>query len=232
MPNRCQRLYKRYLSWLLPRHAVLTLPLCLVPTLLYSLAQSVQWLPPHDLLSAWDAAIPLKPEWLFVYFGCYVTWVVNFVLMMRRPREEWFRCLSAFLWIGIIGFLIYVFYPTTMPRPEIADDVPLASMMRWMYANDQPLNLLPSLHCSASWLCAIGLYGDSRTPRWYRVASYVIAVAVFCSTVFVRQHCLVDIAAGVALAQVAYTGLSRLPLTGWLMRGCTRLEKKVFGAAE
>ena len=74
--------------------------------------------------------------------------------------------------------------------------------MRLVYAGDLPGNLFPSIHCLESWICFRGAIGMKRTPRWYAPAMLVLTLMVFASTLLVKQHVLVDIPAGVLVAEV------------------------------
>lgn len=229
-PSRRQAFYERYLARWLPRYAVLTAPLCLVSGLLYRLANMMVPLSAaHNILSPLDARIPLRAGWIWIYLGCYAFWVFHFWLIARRGREYWFRFLCAFLLSSLLSFVVFVCYPTTMPRPEITGDGPTAWLMRFTYANDLPLNLLPSLHCLTSVQCAMGLNGERRIPRWYRVASYVFAGLVCLSTLFVRQHCLIDVVVGVALAPLCWWPFRRGTWHRPLMTLFTRWEERFFG---
>ncbi len=66
-------------------------------------------------------------------------------------------------------------------------------------------NLLPSFHCINSTLCYLGVTGRRELPKWFRVYSLVTTLLIFVSTVYVKQHYVLDIVAGVALAAVAYS---------------------------
>ena len=65
-------------------------------------------------------------------------------------------------------------------------------------------NLFPSIHCLVSWFCFIGIISDIKIPKWYKVISFLSALAVFVSTLTTRQHVIVDVVGGVALAQICY----------------------------
>ena len=67
---------------------------------------------------------------------------------------------------------------------------------------DSPTNLFPSIHCLVSWLCAIGLRG-AKVSNWYKVFSYTFAIAVCVSTQLTKQHYIVDVFGGIALAEIS-----------------------------
>ena len=69
---------------------------------------------------------------------------------------------------------------------------------------DSATNLFPSIHCLVSWFCFIGIRGQKSIPRAYRIFSCVFAVLVFVSTQVTKQHYIIDVIGGIAVAEAAY----------------------------
>lgn len=61
-----------------------------------------------DMTGALEAAIPFQPAWIVVYFGCYLFWAANYILIARRGREEWFRFFWAHLCAELICGVFFV----------------------------------------------------------------------------------------------------------------------------
>lgn len=158
----------------------------------------------HDLSGPMDDFVPLIPEFLLIYFGCYIFWVVNYTIVAVREGEQKYRFFTADFYARIICLCFFVFFPTTNTRPELAGSGIFIEGMRFLYQVDAPVNLFPSIHCMASWFCCIGLRGDNRIPKWYKILSKVIAIAVFISTLATKQHVFVDIIGGVAVAEITW----------------------------
>ena len=76
--------------------------------------------------------------------------------------------------------------------------------MRFVYAADPATNLFPSIHCLVSWMCFIGIRKQKHIPVWYKVFSAVFALLVFASTQFTKQHYIIDVFAGAAIAELSY----------------------------
>jgi membrane-associated phospholipid phosphatase len=66
-----------------------------------------------------------------------------------------------------------------------------------LQAVDRPVNLFPSLHVANTCTCALALWRERR--GWRRVA-LVWAVAIASATLTTKQHLLVDLFGGLALA--------------------------------
>ena len=91
-----------------------------------------------------------------------------------------------------------------MERPIIGGNSLWDNALRFLYQIDAPDNLFPSIHCLVSWFSYLGVRGRKDIPQWYRTLSFVMALAVFISTLTTRQHVIVDVFGGVLLAEVCY----------------------------
>ena len=45
----------------------------------------------HSLAIPLDKQIPLIPWTIVIYFGCYIFWIINYILIYRRSREYAYR---------------------------------------------------------------------------------------------------------------------------------------------
>ena len=71
------------------------------------------------------------------------------------------------------------------------------------------MTLCPSIHCLDSWLSWRFLVQCKKVPLWYKWVNFVFSLLVCLSTVLVKQHVIVDIFAGIAVAELGLL-LSRL----------------------
>ena len=53
-----------------------------------------------------------------------------------------------------------------------------------------------------SYYCWRAVYDTEGIPRWYRRFNFVYLVLVCCSVLFVKQHVLVDVPAGVVVSEI------------------------------
>jgi membrane-associated phospholipid phosphatase len=73
--------------------------------------------------------------------------------------------------------------------------------LRALYSSDPPYNCFPSIHVAHSFVSALTCY---RVHRGLGVVATVCATLVALSTLFTKQHYIVDAIAGVLLALIAY----------------------------
>jgi hypothetical protein len=148
--------------------------------------------------TAWDDALPFRPEWVWVYLVPYVVGPPLFALL-TPATFRWF--IRRGLVVVFLSLVIFAAVPTqTAPRPPASDlgDGWTATVYRGMVAIDEPpANAAPSLHVSLTCLLAIALMRDF--PRWWPVIIVGIAL-VWLATLLTRQHHLIDMATGVLFA--------------------------------
>ena len=149
-----------------------------------------------------DHHIPFLPIFILIYFGSYVYWLSGVLLVGSHGKKPLYELLTtAYVCFGVC-FLFFVLLPTTIVRPEITESGVWNTLVRVLYRMDTPQNLFPSMHCLNSWLIFVAIRGKKEYAKWQQIFCCVFSFMVFASTVFLRQHFLVDIAGGVLLAEL------------------------------
>lgn len=158
----------------------------------------------YNMTTRLDNRIPFLPCTIVIYLGCYLFWGVNYMLGCTQDKQN--AC--VFMWTEIIAKVVclvcYIVIPTTNVRPLIEGTGIFEKAMMWLYSIDAADNLFPSIHCLSSWLCVIAVRNQERVPKVYKVISVILAVLVCISTLTTKQHVVVDVIAGVLLAEVSY----------------------------
>lgn len=150
---------------------------------------------------ALDRALPLEPAWMLVYGSLYL-FVAVMPLLLVRERELWHRAMKAYLTVMILAYAGFLLYPTAAPRPdEVSGDGFAAWSLRLAYSLDPPYNCFPSLHVAYAFVSALTCY---RVHREVGAAAAIWAVLIGASTLYTKQHYVVDVVAGAASAFIAY----------------------------
>ena len=148
-----------------------------------------------DFTMSLDRAVPLIPQFIWIYILAFPFWAVNYILAVH-----------------ITCFIIFLVLPTTNVRPEIAGTTWSQQMLKFVYLMDggnSPSNLFPSIHCYVSWLSWRGVSKSENIPKWYQHFSLIFAILIIISTQVLKQHYLVDAIAGVALVELAWRFYSK-----------------------
>ena len=90
----------------------------------------------HNIESNLDLRLPFLPQFLIVYFGCYLFWAVNYVLAARQEKEQVYRFFTADFISRCVCLIIFLAYPTTNTRPVIEGNGIWDLLARWLYSVD------------------------------------------------------------------------------------------------
>jgi membrane-associated phospholipid phosphatase len=150
---------------------------------------------------AFDRLVPLHPTWALVYGSFYLFLIILPVIVVRQ-QEQIRRTFRAYLMVWITAYICFLLYPTIAPRPAHVIGGGFAVWgLRLLYDSDPPYNCFPSLHVAHSFVSAFVCY---RVHRGVGIASALCALLIGVSTLYTKQHYILDVIAGIFLACVAY----------------------------
>lgn len=161
-----------------------------------------------------DNYIKLSEIWAIPYLLSLPWWIAALIWATRKMEYE--RFIHLFLCLALtilLSYVIYILFPTHVDRPEITKEDWLSQLVRFIYGNDRPYNALPSGHTYTTLIIAIFWF------HWHpkqRVLWALIAAVIILSTLFTKQHAILDLLAAAALTALCYK-LSQ-PLTRKYLR--------------
>jgi len=150
---------------------------------------------------ALDRAVPLQPAWALVY-GAFYLFLILLPVFVVRQEEQIRRTVLAYLMVWLTAYVCFLVYPTMAPRPaKVIGEGFVLWGLRFLYSSDPPYNCFPSLHVAHSFVSALACY---RVHRGVGIAAALCASLVGISTLYTKQHYILDVIAGIFLACVAY----------------------------
>lgn len=157
---------------------------------------------PHVPALSLDDRVPLQPAWVLVYGSLYLFLILLPVFVVRQD-EHIRRTVYAYLTVWIAAYVCFFFYPTVAPRADetVVGEGFVLWGLRFLYSADPPYNCFPSLHVAHSFVSALSSY---RVHRGVGIGASACAFVVGLSTLFTKQHYILDVVAGFVLAYVAY----------------------------
>ena len=168
----------------------------------------------HPVVSAFDSKIPFCEYFVFPYYFWFVflAGIHIYTLLFDVPA---FKKLMYFIIITYtVTTVIYLVYPTCQElRPaEFERDNFCVWVVKALYAFDTNTNVCPSLHVIGSFAVLFTTWHIKRfkTPLW-QLALWIITIAISISTVFLKQHSVIDIYAALAVCAVSYPFAYILP---------------------
>lgn len=166
----------------------------------------------------WSSYVPLDDKIPFLegFVLPYCMWypflvAVGLYLMIKDGAGFWKY--MAFIFIGFCSALVFcVLVPNGQDlRP---DPFPRKNIFTWIlsriYAADTNTNVFPSMHVIGSIGGVIAVY-RCKGLRKFRIPSAVLAFFISISTVFVKQHSVLDIGGGILWCIPLWFFIYRLP---------------------
>ncbi len=151
----------------------------------------------YNISTTLDGMLPLVTPMSIVYVFAYVTWALGFIIVGRESRQLCYEVCAAEMVAKIICLVCFVFFPTTLVRPEITGTGICDSLTVFIYKIDAADNLFPSIHCLESWILFCGIMKCRKRGKAIKIFMFVSAILVFASTVLIKQHVVLDIAGGI-----------------------------------
>lgn len=197
-------------SWLRANRHAWLLPVLLAAYLILFFGLNVTSEPRYIIHSPLDDMIPFV-EWFAVP---YVLWFAAFpgglLLYLLVDKQDFFDLCFVIFGGALVSFVIYFFWPTGLElRPTEVGNGLLCRLMQLIWLIDPPNNVCPSLHCSISAAIALVTLGSAKMRRHPLVSALIVLLMVLIclSTVFVKQHSVLDVAAGVGLSLLLWLPL-------------------------
>jgi len=170
--------------------------------------------PEYYMFSPIDLKIPFIKEFVIPYLFWYVYMAFGFIYLGIVSKKDYYR-LFLFMFFGMaICYATYGIFPNGQSlRPVITDTDIFSRVMKNIYATDTPTNVAPSIHVLNSIAIHVGLVGyEPFKKNWMlRITSFILMVTISASTVFVKQHSILDGIWAVALCLVLYVAIYLVP---------------------
>lgn len=163
-----------------------------------------------DLATKLDAKIPFVPQLALVYFSTYIFVVQPFILLSEARQFYWM--LASFGSITVIASLIHATVPSKVERNETLETNGLSGKMIGLFQKAcKPYGNFPSMHVALS-VPVVGANFIVAGPTAGSI-TLVWAILIAVSTLYTKQHYILDVLAGLVGGVLIYS------LTYWLILG-------------
>ena len=165
----------------------------------------------HTVYSPLDDMIPFCEWFLIPYLSWHVSLVWISLYTLAYDVEEFKYFMYNLILTTVIAVATYIIWPNQqLLRPDL-DTLGRSNLFTWgtsiIYTMDTNTNVCPSLHCIGGFAVAISAVSCPRfnRPGW-KVFFLIFALLVCASTVFMKQHSIIDFFAAIPVI-----------LLGWLL---------------
>lgn len=150
-----------------------------------------------DLSLGIDRQIPLIPEFVWPYHLCYI--IPLLLVFATKDPHRINRGIFSFSLASLLAFIVYLALPISFARPELGNSLSDRFLAAAYYIDFQPgANKLPSLHVTMAWIVFLACWRQ-RLSRVGDALVFVLALVISVSTLFVKQHIILDVFAGMIL---------------------------------
>ncbi|MCX7943702.1 MAG: phosphatase PAP2 family protein [Deltaproteobacteria bacterium] len=153
----------------------------------------------YSMMVEFDKMIPFIPEWVWIYLTVYMIFLIPlFGLTDRRLLKI---VMSSYITVMLICYIFFYLYPVEYPRPNIVVNDFSTWALSLVYKNDRPWNCFPSSHCAMAMMAALVLL---EINWFFGIWGMITALSIGASTLFTKQHFILDVIAGFGLSILVY----------------------------
>ena len=164
--------------------------------------------PKYIIHSPIDDFIPFNEWFVFPYCSWFLLLAAVTALLWWNDTESYDKlCLMMFSGMTFC-LILYMVLPNGLdirPTAEaVGRDNIAMQIMQLLWKADASVNVCPSIHCQSSGCMALA-FSQSRLAKGrpgLKVLAWVWAALICASTVFTKQHSILDVVCGLALVAV------------------------------
>lgn len=154
-----------------------------------------------------DDRIPFV-KWFFPVYCLWYLYLFAALLYFGLASKPDFIRLQSYLFIGMgICLAVYAVFPNAIRfRPAIVGNDWISRIMAAMFSIDSPTMVTPSMHVFAAVAVHVSLAKSKLTggSRPLVALSFAVMALICLSTVLIKQHSVIDVFWGAALAAALY----------------------------
>lgn len=157
-----------------------------------------------------DRLIPFHTPAFVIYFLAFLQWLNAILITCKQETNKGYKLFSGFIIGSIIGFIIYMVFPTAINRPHFEAVTIFDKFAKFIFSVDNVINACPSFHCYCSTYVLLVLKNSDNTSNKTYKLNVIFSILVFLSTLFTKQHSIIDVPCGILLAYVSNVLASKI----------------------
>ena len=158
-----------------------------------------------------DDLIPFNEYFVIPYFLWFAYIFATVAYFFFTSKSDFYKC-CAYLFIGMtICLIIYTIWPNGhYLRPKDLDalgrDNLFIFILSKLYKIDTATNVFPSIHVynSVGAMIAINKSSKLHSIKWLQWSALILTILICLSTVFLKQHSVLDIFGALVLNIIMY----------------------------
>lgn len=151
-----------------------------------------------------DTKIPFVPAFFIPYCIWYLMIFLIPYYLYCKDKDKFVKYVISYVLCSMIGNIVFISYPSTVTRPTVTGTDIFSLIAKFIYWIDTPTNCFPSLHCAISMLFILYVCESKNTNIITKISVCIISILIMLSTLFTKQHVVVDFISGDILALIVY----------------------------
>lgn len=165
----------------------------------------------HIIHCPLDDIIPFCEWFVIPYLLWFLYMPAVFLFLFYHSKNEFYR-ICAYEFTGMtICLIIYTLFPNGLDLrlSNIDRNNLLVDLVLLLYDSDTPTNVCPSIHVFGTLSAHICLINsphmkELKTRELIKKISWILTILICLSTVFLKQHSVIDLVCGVILSIILY----------------------------
>lgn len=158
-----------------------------------------------------DGKIPFIQEFIYIYMIWYPFLIVSYFFLFKYNKDKYIRSIITICLSLPVLYLCFILYPTTVSRPVVDSYNSITTFITYtVFKVDTPVNCFPSGHCLLCFILLFSVLFDEKLTKWFRVICIFINILIIISTLFTKQHVIIDVIGAFVLAFIMYYIISNL----------------------
>ncbi len=161
----------------------------------------------YTIYCAFDDLIPFCEYFVILYLYWFVYLIGFLVFTFLYDVESFTRSMRFIAVTYMLAIFIYVLFPNGQNlRPVIFERNNIFSqIVAVLYQNDTNTNVCPSIHVIGSFAVMLPAWHCRYFKTWlWRMIFGALAVLISVSTVFLKQHSIIDVIAAIPVCMLGY----------------------------
>lgn len=197
-----------------PRHTYFYLLLLFIPLQIWFEHSELTLAPVYFTQTNLDKEIPFLKQFAVPYLLWFVFIPYGVVYVGIDSKKDFYK-LFLFLFGGMaVSNLAFTVFPNGQNlRPAITSDDPFSILVKMIYSVDTPTDVCPSMHVINSIAVNAALQHSQKfcANRFRKAAAHMLTITICLSTVFIKQHSVLDVICGMIVSALFYVPLYTLP---------------------
>lgn len=173
-----------------------------------------------------DSQLPLIPWFVYFYYLTFPLGIITFFYLAYKNKKALYDIFLTLVISFIISGIIYLFAQTRFTKPDFTPDSFTDYLVVWTWGSTDPVNCFPSQHCFMAFATILAVFhGGKGINKIYKFVATILAIMVLLSTVFIKQHFILD---GFASFDIMMTVFALVIFFKWGEKLKKRQEEKTF----